>query len=533
MSLNRLNSYKNNTIDTNESRLRRHEVTVELRKSKKEDHLLKRRNINEEDPTSPIKESQVASPKVTLPKVASPADPSVKRIFENMRSADSKRQFVGLLAARQLLSNEQNPPIDLMIDNGIVPICVQFLQKVECPHIQFEAAWALTNISSGTSAQTGCVVASNAVPHFVNLLDCEYIYIAEQAVWALGNIAGDGPTARNIVIENNAIDGILRLLDKNSTLASLSLERNLVWLMSNLCRNKSPLPSSEQVNRLLPRLAKLLWGFDAQVITDACWALSYLSDDNETKIQAVIDANTVPRLVSLLDTDHPSLMVPALRTIGNIVTGTDQQTDVVIAAGGLQRLKKLLKYSKEIIVKESAWTVSNIMAGSSKQIQAVIDADIFVELCHVMQNGDFKSQKEAAYALSNMTTSGTYAQLMHVIEKYQILKPFCDLLEAKDSRTIIVVLTGLVEIFAMTDIQNTVGDTERLCVMIEEIGALDKLESLQRHENQDIYKKAYFLLDTYFSENETAEAKLVPRQTQETSEFTMETLDVPKGGFTF
>uniref|UniRef100_A0A1A9VIL1 Importin subunit alpha n=1 Tax=Glossina austeni TaxID=7395 RepID=A0A1A9VIL1_GLOAU len=524
MSLNRLNSYKNNTIDTNESRLRRHEVTVELRKSKKEDHLLKRRNINEEDQSSPIK---------VLPKVASPADPSVDRIFENIRSSDSKRQFAGLLAARKLLSNEQHPPIDLMIDNGIVPLCVEFLQKVECPHIQFEAAWALTNISSGTSEQTGCVVASNAVPHFVNLLECEYIYIAEQAVWALGNIAGDGPTARDIVIENNAIDGILRLLDKNSTIASLSLERNLVWLMSNLCRNKSPMPSFEQINRLLPSLAKLLWGFDAQVITDTCWALSYLSDDNEIKIQAVIDADTVPRLVSLLDTDHPNVMVPALRTIGNIVTGTDQQTDVVIAAGGLQRLKKLLKHSKEMIVKESAWTVSNIMAGSSKQIQAVMDAGIFRELCHVLQNGDFKSQKEAAYAISNMTTSGTYEQLVHVIEKYQILRPFCGLLEAKDSRTILVVLTGLVEIFAMTDIRSAAGDIERLCVTIEEIGALDKLENLQRHENQDIYKKAYFLLDTYFSENETAEAKLVPRQTQGTLEFTVEKLDVPKGGFTF
>ncbi|KAI9590476.1 importin subunit alpha-like [Glossina fuscipes] len=524
MSLNRLNSYKTNTIDTNESRLRRHEVTVELRKSKKEDHLLKRRNINEEDVTSPIK---------VLSKVASPPDPSVEHIFDSMRSVDPARQYAGLLAARKLLSDERHPPIDLMIDNGIVPICVQFLQNVRYPHIQFEAAWALTNIASGTSEQTGCVIASNAVPHFVKLLQSEYIYVAEQAVWALGNIAGDGPTARDFIIEHNAIDGILRLLDRNSTLASLSLERNLVWLMSNLCRNKSPLPPFKEIKRLLPALSKLLWGFDAQVITDTCWALSYLSDDNESKIQAVIDADTVPRLVSLLDTDHPNVIVPALRTIGNIVTGTDQQTDIIIAAGGLQRLKKLLKYSNHNIVKESAWTVSNIMAGSAKQIQDVIDADIFVELCDVLQNGDFKSQKEAAYAVSNMTTSGTYEQLVHIIEKYQILKPFCDLLEAKDPRTIIVVLTGLMQIFAMTDVQNAVGDTERLCVMIEETGGLDKLENLQRHENEEIYKKAYFLLDTYFSENEKAEVKLIPRQTHGGLEFTMEKLDIPKDGFTF
>lgn len=53
--------------------------------------------------------------------------------------------------------------------------------------------------------------------------------------------------------------------------------------------------------------------------------MSYLSDGTNDKIQAVIDAGVVPRLVELLAASKVTILTPALRAVGNIVTGNDVQ----------------------------------------------------------------------------------------------------------------------------------------------------------------------------------------------------------------
>merc|ERR1711962_1518173 len=249
---------------------RRNEVTVEIRKTKRDDTLNKKRNVPLTEDTTDDEDGRESLATATL-----------EEIVQRAQSSEPATQLAAVQAARKLLSSDRNPPIDALINSGILPVLVGCLNASDNPSLQFEAAWALTNIASGTSQQTQAVVEANAVPLFLNLLASPHQNVCEQAVWALGNIIGDGPHLRDYVIQLGVVEPLLSFISPDIPITFL---RNVTWVVVNLCRNKDPPPPVQTIREILPALNMLVHHIiqhlqrgEFQTQKEAAWAISNLT----------------------------------------------------------------------------------------------------------------------------------------------------------------------------------------------------------------------------------------------------------------
>ena len=107
------------------------------------------------------------------------------RFFDDPGTVPVEPDLLGAVKdLRRLLSVERNPPVDLIINAGALPYFVAFLTNNEYPMLQFEAAWALTNIAS-TSRTKDLANCENAVRSLVKLLYSPSANVRDQAIWFL------------------------------------------------------------------------------------------------------------------------------------------------------------------------------------------------------------------------------------------------------------------------------------------------------------------------------------------------------------
>lgn len=500
-------------VDMDAAASRRREAAVTLR-AKKKDELLreKRRNIDDgaaqhADPMAPAGGMQTSdatgfsgfNPAATTNAATAARLPELAK---QLHAPSPDQVLEATVAIRKMLSREHNPPIDEVIQAGCVQRLVQLLDHHDMQTLQFEAAWALTNIASGTSQQCMYVIQANACPQFVQLLGSQNEDVREQAVWALGNIAGDSAQCRDLVLSLGALERVLHIIADNP---GPSILRNATWAMSNCIRSK-PVPDLHKIAQALPVATALLGNLDDAVVIDAAWALSYASDGPNDRIDAVLAHDPVPKLIQLMMRDQQTICTPALRTIGNIVTGTTEQTQKVIDGGALPVVHQLMSHPNKGIRKECCWFISNVTAGSQAQIQAVINTSLIPVVIAALNASEYEVRKEAAWAIANLTTGGSREQI-HYTMQTGCLPPLLEQLSVPDPKIVIVALEALENILRSGEgIATEQGCDNAYKTAVLERGGVEKIEELQHHASDEVYRKSIQLLEEYFEAEEDANA---------------------------
>lgn len=162
------------------------------------------------------------------------------------------------------------------------------------------------------------------------------------------------------------------------------------------------------------------------------------------------------------------------------------------------------------------WFLSNITAGTKQQVQAVIDAGLIPQVIHLLAKGDLATRREAAWCINNLSLSGKREQVAYVLQQ-GVLVPFCQLLSTDDPQILVVVLDGISNILKMASANES--DLLSVTAQIEECSGLDKIEELQNHRNEEIYKLAFDIIDRYFTEEDNEDLPANISENQNTYTF--------------
>ena len=479
------------TVDTADARRRREDEALQIRKKEKEEQMFRRRKLVELS-------SDIPCNKICLNNVPISAE-GIPQFAVHLHSEDPLIVAEATIAIRKILSVDRNPPIAEVLNAGVLPRLKELLGDKARPNVQLEACWALTNIASGSPDQTQAVVESGVVPLFVELLGSCDSALQEQAVWAIANIAGDRSEYRDGCISAGTAEALTKIVTC-SLGNSLQMTRLAVWGLSNLCRGK-PSPDFSKILVAIPPLARALaQSNDTEVLADASWAFSYLTDSAQhSAVLHILDYLDVGRLASLLAHPSGTVHTPILRVVGNLVSGESDITHrVVSTAGCLTQLKSLILSNKKSIRKETLWTISNICADSQTLIQAVIDSGVMARLCDLLRSGncDMDVKKEGIWCICNSVTVGSKAQIDVLVSdnRFDVLRILSEFLEtARDTRSLKTALEAIyVILFNGQESRNYTS-------ILEEVGGLTTIENLQQDESEEVYEACVRILENFFA----------------------------------
>jgi len=462
-------------------------------------------------------------------------------------------QFESLQGIRKLLSLEKDPPVNDVIQTGVLPRVMQLLLNNKFPKLQFEASWLLCNITAGEAEHTAAVIRQGAVPNFIQLISTSSsLELVDQIIWCLGNIAGNSIECRDLVLNHNGLNIIVKFISTllpmlhsifstqfsykniidvhNDEIALFVKEKlnhmqiqcleNVAWALSNIVCGK-PSPHINIVKKHVVVTCILLQCRIPQITHDLLWSMTYVtkyendnSDSskalNEELMEMIMETGMLKYIIRIFGDESLPLKLkhPALRIIGNIVASDNEKLITFCVENDFTKIccnilnKTETSKSTQQFKRDICWTLSNITA-SKNHIQDIFQNNLISPLISTMNCGYNDVSREATFALCNIIICGSHQQISTLLG-YHFVASLRRCFERPYTKKSLMILLETIQCIMELGVhEEKLHSFNQYTQMMEENNIISHLEEILSLENtnNDVINKINELFSKYFEKN--------------------------------
>jgi importin subunit alpha-1 len=295
---------------------------------------------------------------------------------------------------------------------------VKFLGIRDHLKLQYEAAWVLANVASGSAGESLVLINCGAVPLLVEMLKSPKPENVDTATVALGNIMLDSPSARDVVLAHEVVPIFCEIFLHHEEMNYLPLLKTVSWAMSNIY-GAIPRPPLAIAEIIIEPVLQALHSDDLEIVKDCCWTLLHIAKGDFNFIDLILKSGTL--LILLNDVvprflNESEVILPVVGILGNVAAGTDEQIQSLLDSNALPTLLKLLDCSNPMIVKEICTALSNITTGTDARLKSLLKSKLLPKLIPLTRCETTEIRTEALWVFANVV----HEQVMEELTKFDI-----------------------------------------------------------------------------------------------------------------
>lgn len=327
------------------------------------------------------------------------------------------------------------------------------------------------------------------------------------AVTLLGVLAAGNVEHRDRLLQDGAMDVIRLSLQTHSTVGHW---RATALVLCSFCQ----VPVFAHLNLMKPALFtfKIFCekSDDTEILLKTCQGIAFFSDGGNENIQMILDQGIVPLIEPLMLHSDPAVQMPAVFAIANMACASEEQ----ICHFATPRL--LLSLNQ--VIDTRAWDPSirmhacralhNLAVSATILLSPMLTHGTLLVLIPILADPHAPAVMRLWVirifhrVLTAMTEPSDVPALLRIIQGCGV-QAICHLLSVPDVEPIKLALDCIqrfLSLFSEIDV-----DGNGTNIVVETLflsDALDKIEDLQSHEDEEIYMCAVHILEAYFLEGD-------------------------------